>query len=81
MTVEDFDPGKIATATVAGWNALDPEGRATVAAAVHVQGGYFLEIEPGDDDGTVTLSMAGVAIARVPTWRLLKAPELPVAEA
>lgn len=80
MTVEDFDPGKIATATVAGWNALDPEGRATVAAAVHVQGGYFLEIEP-DADGTVTLSMAGVAVARVPTWRLLKAPEMPAADA
>ncbi len=80
MTVFDFDPGKIATATVAGWNALDPEGRATVAAAVHVQGGYFLEIEP-DADGTVILSMAGVVVARVATWRLLKAPELPPADA
>ncbi len=80
MTVQDFDPGKIATATVAGWNALDPEGRATVAAAVHVQGGYFLEIEP-DADGTVILSMAGVVVARVATWRLLKAPELPPADA
>ncbi|MDQ3703433.1 MAG: hypothetical protein M3442_21315, partial [Chloroflexota bacterium] len=76
----DFDPGKIATATVAGWNALDPEARATVTEAVHVQGGYFLEIEPGDD-GTVTLRMAGVAVARVPTWRLLKAPEMPAADA
>ncbi len=35
----------------------------------------------GLGDGTVTLSMAGVAVARVPTWRLLEAPEMPPADA
>ena len=81
MTVFDCDAGKIATVAVAGWNALDPEGRATVAAAVRDRGGYFLEVELADDDGTCSVRIAGVVVASVASWRLLKTPAMPPADA
>ena len=80
MTVFDFDPGKLATVAASGWAVLDPEQREIVKAAVSDEGGFLLEIEPGDD-GTASVSMGGVVVARVATWRILKAPEMPPADA
>ena len=80
MTIFDFDAGKVAAVTASGWAVLDPEQREIVKAAVNEEGGFLLEIEPGDD-GTATVSMGGVVVARVATWRILKAPEMPPADA
>lgn len=76
MTVDDLDPGKVAAAATTGWADLEPAQRAVVKAAVAEAGGYFLELELLDD-GTCTVSMAGVVVARVPAWTLLPAPEMP----
>ncbi len=80
MTTRGLTPCASATVTASGWAVLDPEQRDIVKAAVNEEGGFLLEIEPGDD-GTATVSMGGVAVARLPTWRLLKAPEMPAADA
>ncbi len=80
MPIFDFDAGKVAAVTASGWAVLDPEQREIVKAAVSDEGGFLLEIEPGDD-GTATVSMGGVVVARVATWRILKAPEMPPADA
>ncbi len=80
MEMNDLDPAKLATVTASGWAVLDPEQREIVKAAVNDEGGFLLEIEPGDD-GTASVSMGGVVVARVATWRILKAPQLPPADA
>ncbi len=73
MTVFDFDPGKIATVAVEVWDRLDTEQRAVVTAAVHKDSGFLLEVELRDEN-SVTLSMAGVPVAVVATWRIMETP-------
>ena len=73
MTVFDFDPAKLATVAVEVWDRLDTEQRAVVTAAVHKDNGFVLAVELRDET-SVTISMAGVPVAVVATWRLMETP-------
>ncbi len=73
MTVFDFDPAKLATVAVEVWDRLDTEHREKVLTAVRKDSGFLLEVELRDEN-SVTVSMAGVPVAVVATWRLMETP-------
>ncbi len=71
MELKRLDPLKTATIGSAGVAALDPVLQEVVATAI--RGGCFLTLEE-QDDGNVSLSVAGVVVAKVPLWRIMETP-------
>lgn len=79
-TQADLDWAKVAEATTDGWMALDAELRERVLETVDERGGFMHEVVI-NDDATVTITMAGIAVTTVPTWRVLRPPRQPEARA
>ncbi len=73
MGLTGLDAAKLAAVIEAGWRDLDAERRELVMAAADARGGLYQQWSD-NGDGTISVSWAGVELARVEMFRVMRSP-------